>query len=334
MKRFLSLTMVFCSLLSLLAGCSAGAQQPTETTAAPTETTAATQPWLTGKEALQGKKIMILGNSYSFCGYTVIGGDCNVVRQDMRENDQGIFYQLCKANGIDVSVTNWAYGSHSLTDFFNGNCKAGRECDGINHEIHITDPYFDYVVIQPHTERGYMGNFADYLEYILNFFREANPNVKFLMHVPHMAHHYNNRWVRDLDQLAGLGIKVCDWGGVIDDILKGNVQVPGATQEYSFNTFVISWREDDGFHQNLLCGYLTSLMIYCAITGESAVGQPWEFTNDPTLHPKMDWYASKELHYSYNPETNFIEVLKSEADMRGLQQLADQYLEKFNSGVK
>ena len=334
MKRFLCLTLVLCSLLSLLAGCGAGAQQPAETTAVTTEATEGTEPWLTGKEALQGKKVMIIGNSYTFCGYTVLTGDCTILRQDLRENDQGIFYQLCKANGVDVSVTNWAYGSHSLTDFFDGYCKAGRECDGIDHEMHITDPYFDYVVFQPHVEKGYNGDFEAYLEYMLNFFRDANPNVKFLMHVPHMAHHHNNKWVQDLDQLADLGIKVCDWGGVIDDILKGNVQVPGATQEYSYHTFVINWREDDGFHQNILCGYLTSLMIYCALTGESAVGQPWEFTNDSTLNKKLNWEAAKKLHYSYNPETNFIEVLQSEADMRGLQELADQYLAKYNSGVK
>lgn len=334
MRRFLCLTLVLCSLLSLLAGCGAGAQQPAETTAVTTEATKGTEPWLTGKEALQGKKVMIIGNSYTFCGYAVLTGDCTILRQDLRENDQGIFYQLCKANGIDVSVTNWAFGSHSLTDFFDGYCKAGRECDGIDHEMHITDPYFDYVVFQPHVEKGYNGDFEAYLEYMLNFFRDANPNVKFLMHVPHMAHHHNNKWVQDLDQLADLGIKVCDWGGVIDDILKGNVQVPGATQEYAFNTFVISWSETDGFHQNILCGYLTSLMIYCALTGESAVGQPWEFTNDSTLNPKLNWEASKKLHYSYNPETNFIEVLQSEADMRGLQELADQYLAKYNSGVK
>ena len=80
----------------------------------------------------------------------------------------------------------------------------------------------------------------------------------------------------------------------------------------------------------MLCGYLNALMIYCAITGESAVGQPWEFTNDSSLHPKMDWERAKALHYSYNSTTNFIEVFQSEADMHGLQQLADQYLAKFN----
>lgn len=334
MKRFISLTLVLCLCLPLFTGCGAAEQQPAETTSTPTEATEATEPWLTGKEALQGKKVMIIGNSYTFCGYTVLTGDCTILRQDLRENDQGIFYQLCKANGIDVSVTNWAYGSHSLTDFFNGKCKAGRECDGMDHEMHITDPYFDYVIFQPHTEKGYSGDFAKYLEYMINFFREANPNVKFIMHVPHMAHNYNNKWVKDLDQLADLGIKVCDWGGLVYDILEGKTEVPGATQEYSYHTFVINWREDDGFHQNMLCGYLTSLMLYCAITGESAVGQPWEFTNDSSLNPKMDWEASKKLHYSYNPETNFIEVLKSEADMRGLQQLADQYLAKYNDGVK
>ena len=158
MKRIVSLLLVLCLMLAMLVGCGAAenTQQPT-TTAAPSETT---EPYveLTGKEALQGKRIMFIGNSYLFCGYTVLQGDCNVVMQDDRENDQGIFYQLCKANGIDVSVTSWAYGSHSMCDFFDGYCGAGRECDGMDHEIHITNPYFDYVVLQFHSERNYTGN--------------------------------------------------------------------------------------------------------------------------------------------------------------------------------
>ena len=38
----------------------------------------------------------------------------------------------------------------------------------------------------------------------------------------------------------------------------------------------------------------------------------------------------KAHHYSYNGDTNFVEIFKSEADMHGLQQLADQYLAKYN----
>ena len=329
MKRIVSLILVLCMALATMVGCGAPETAEQPTTTAPVETTEAAVE-LTGPEALQGKRVIFIGNSYSLCGYTVLGGDCNVVLQEERENDQGIFYQLCKANGIDVSVTNWTFGSHSITDFFDGICKAGRECDGIDHEIHLTNPYFDYVVLQCHVERGYTGDFVEYLQSEMDFFRQYNPNVKFIMHVPHMAHHKDNIWVKDLGQLADAGVKIADWGGLVDDILNRKVSVPGATQDYSFHTFVINWREDDGFHQNILCGYLTALMVYCAITGEKAEGQPWRFTNDPTLNPKMDWQKSKEIHYSYDPDTNFIEVLDSDADMLGLQQLADQYLDKFN----
>ena len=329
MNKTVSILLCFCLCLSFLFGCGS---EPAPVTA--TETTAeTTEPFveLTGKEALQGKRIMFIGNSYLFCGYTVLQGDCNVVLQDDRENDQGIFYQLCKANGIDVSVTSWAFGSHSMCDFFDGYCAAGRECDGIDHEIHITNPYFDYVVLQFHSERNYTGNVLEYLSNEMEFFRKANPNVKFIMHVPHMAYHKSRpMWLNDIDELAEAGVLIADWGQLCHDVAQGNVQVPGATQEYDLSTFVISWSETDGFHQNMLCGYLNALMIYCAITGESAVGQPWEFTNDSSLHPKMDWERAKALHYSYNSTTNFIEVFQSEADMLGLQQLADQYLAKFN----
>lgn len=339
MKRIVSLFLALVMILSLCIGCGKQDAAPTQTadpgtTAAVTaETTvpAETTPWLTGPEALQGKKIIFIGNSYSFCGQAVLTIQNDILRMDLRQNDQGIFYQLCKANGIDVSVTNWTYGSHSMRDFFQRRCEAGRECQGVDHEMHLTDRYYDYVVLQCHNEKEYNGDFMAYLSYAMEFFREANPNVKFLMHVPHMSYHKKSpAWLADLDQLVEGGVRIANWGELCHDVLQGNVEVPGATQEYTYHTFVINWREDDGFHQNVLCGYLTSLMVYCAITGESAVGQPWKFTNDPTLHPNMDWEKMKALHYSYGPETNFVEVFKSDADMLGLQQLADLYLEKYN----
>lgn len=80
---------------------------------------------------------------------------------------------------------------------------------------------------------------------------------------------------------------------------------------------------------------LALMLVLSLLAGCGAPEQhsPGETTTVPTLHPKMDWEAAKKLHYSYNPETNFIDVLKSEADMRGLQQLADQYLTKYNDEV-
>ena len=116
-----------------------------------------------------------------------------------------------------------------------------------------------------------------------------------------------------------------DWGALVCDIINGDVKVPGATQEYNFNSFVISKSKEDGFHENMLAGYITALMTYCAITGESAQGQPWSFEDEVGFDTAaMDKYRAQ--YYLYNPETNFDAVLRSEADMKGIQQLMDQYL--------
>ena len=333
MKRPFALLLCLCILTSLVA---CGTSEPAQTTAAPettaTEATAATEPWATGKEALQGKKVIFIGNSYTFCGQNVMTIQNDVLGQKARSNDQGFFYQLCKANGIDVAVTNWSFGNHSITNFFEGECKAERECKGEFHEYYLQDAYFDYVVLQCNAEKTYNGDFLALLKPTMDFFRKANPNVKFIMHVPHQAYVQNFPWTGDLQELTDAGIRIANWGQLCYDVVDGTAQVPGATQAYTYNSFVINWSETDGFHQNILAGYLTSLMVYCAITGESAVGQPWEFTNDSSLNKAFGWEKKKAEHYSYNPDTNFVEIFQSEADMHGLQQLADQYLNKYNGG--
>ena len=140
MKKIIAIMLVLCMVVGLAA---CGSSAPAATTAqgaepVPTETTAeptvATPVWETGKEALQGKKIIFIGNSYTFCGQNVMTIQNTEVGQEKRTGDRGFFYQLCKANGIDVEVTNWSFGSHSIKYFFDGRCNAGRECQGEYHE--------------------------------------------------------------------------------------------------------------------------------------------------------------------------------------------------------
>ena len=60
------------------------------------------------------------------------------------------------------------------------------------------------------------------------------------------------------------------------------------------------------------------------------MGQPYDFVDDSSLDPKFDIQAFKEKNYPDNGVTNFDEAFASEADMRGFQQLVDQYLQEFN----
>lgn len=325
MKRIISFVLILCVSLSLFVGCGAKTETPAQTTTTPA-TTQETEPVLTGPEALDGKKIIFIGNSYTFWGQAVLFKGYDVLTLAERSNDQGYFYQLCKANGIDVSVTNYTFGSHDATDIIGyGTCAAERDCDGEYHQYYLQDPYYDYVAIQCYNEKKYNGDLVAHLQPIVDFFREANPNVRFLLLVPQMAYENGYRWVKDIDSLKDEGFMICNWGSMLHDISQGTTQVPGATQTYQRSTFV---NAKDNHHENILAGYITSLMVYCAITGERAEGQPYDFCDDSSIHSLFDLEAFREKNYPDNAPTNFVEVMRSEADMKGMQQLVDQYLAK------
>lgn len=343
MKKLVSLLLAIALCVSLLAAC--GGESAPETAAstttgssttpalAPTETTAAPEPTVSQAaiDALDGKSIIFIGNSYTYWGNAVIHKDNGTLTQTARSNDNGLFYQLCKENGIDVSVTNWVFGSHNFTDIMSHKCLCeDSACEGIDHMMYLDNAAFDYVAMQMFFETEYAGDIVSHLKPAMDFFREANPDVKFLLLVPHMTFVRNFKWKNELQAAADAGITVVNWGGMLDDICNKRVEVPGATQQYFQPTFVISRNANDGHHQNMLAGYLTVLMTYCAITGDSAVGQPYDFVDDPTIHPNFDMEKFKANNYIYEPYTNFVEVYRSEADMRGLQQLTDQYITMFN----
>ena len=333
MKKLFALLLALTLLVSL-AACGASTDAPTTepvqtTTAAPTE---ATTPQAS-IDALQGKRILFVGNSYTYYGRVVINQGYDVLTQKERTDNRGMFYYMCKEKGIDVEVTNWVFGGHDLTDTLGHSCTMTEtSCAGVDHLSYLTDPNFNYVCLQPYFEDEYTGDMISHLQPMMDFFREANPDVKFLLLVPHMTFVRNFDWRNDFAALADVGVTICNWGGMLDDIVNKRVEVPGGTQQYFFGSFVISQNEKDGHHQNLLVGYLTAQMVYCAITGESAVGQPYTVADDSSLHPEFDMEAYQEKYYTYEPVTNFVEIYRSESDMNGLQQLIDRYLAQYNVG--
>ena len=333
MKKLFALLLALTLLVSL-AACGASTDAPTTepvqtTTAAPTE---ATTPQAS-IDALQGKRILFVGNSYTYYGRVVINQGYDVLTQKERTDNRGMFYYMCKEKGIDVEVTNWVFGGHDLTDTLGHSCTmTDTSCAGVDHLSYLTDPNFDYVCLQPYFEDEYTGDMVSHLQPMMDFFRAANPDVKFLLLVPHMTFVRNFDWRNDFAALADVGVTICNWGGMLDDIVNKRVEVPGGTQQYFFGSFVISQNEKDGHHQNLLVGYLTAQMVYCAITGESAVGQPYTVADDSSLHPEFDMEAYQKKYYTYEPVTNFVEIYRSESDMNGLQQLIDRYLTQYNGG--
>ena len=289
---------------------------------------------------MNGKKIIFIGNSYTYYGQTVLERSQSKLTQKERTGDKGYFYNFCKLHGADVEVTNWTFGGHSIEHLFGGNCTANRGCDGVDHKAYLTDPYFDYVVIQPSSGVNSSKNFLSDMETVMNFFKAANPDAKFAVLIPYSVYgtigstiHLASELLNGLKVLDEQGVTVINWGGLIMDILNGDVKVPGSSIDYTNNTFIIRKSAKDGYHPNQLSGYITTLMTYCALTGESAVGQPYGFCNDERLRP--NGYGSKffsfdsfvATYYTYNgATTNYPDVFASKTDMLGIQALIDAHL--------
>ena len=340
---------IFVLLLSIvtvlqLCACGASEKDPTVDTTAQKDTTAndeTTAPEIPDEptSVLDGKKVIFIGNSFTYYGQTVFERDWSESYQEERENDKGYFYQLCAQNGENVSVTNWTFGSHSLANFCqhpcnNKNCKSY----GSDHLEQLTDRYYDYVIISggrksTTTEEAFLGS----METLMDFFKEANPDVKFVYLCCSGSHNisvepsFPVNVLNNLKTIAEWGVTVVDWGKLVADIINGETEVPNATAEYSKSSFIVSTSRKDGYHPNQLTGYITSLMTYCAITGESAVGQPYDFCSDASLNPDFDFDSYIELNYEYSRRyysttTNYPEIFESDADMEGIQTLIDQYL--------
>ncbi len=315
-------TMVPVRFVSESLGCTVGWVDETQTvviTSAPEEPKEQTNV----QKLLDGKKVLFLGNSYVYYGNCVLPNGRTAYTWADRSEDKGYFYQLCKENGAEVKVRNWCFSGHTIYDILDGPCTHNIECKGVVHEDHIEDKFFDYIIFSPHASGNEENRLIETFEYMKKRFSEFNPDVKFICLGNHAVHGVTNKGTKfpgmleKYKELEEMGVTIADWGSVVKDIVEGNVSVPGGTLEYDINSFV---NAGDGYHENVLSGYLTALAAFCAITGEPAVGQPYEFCGDKSLGERYDLEARKKQYYKDKP-TNFIEIFNSPADMKGLQKL-------------
>ena len=304
---------------------------------------------------LDGKKIIFIGNSFTYYGKTVI--DRKQVFDDAslnaRIDDHGYFYYLCKNNGANVSVTNWTWGGHTLTDTFGGSCAADRGHDGHDHLAdlkRISDMKYDYVVIQPGSADT-AETAARGVALIKDLFSAANPDVKFIFNVH--PRYYLRATENDKNLVASIDTIVKDynlmlsnWGVLVSDLIYGNSVVENTNLEYNKNTFIITKSADDGYHPNMLSGYITTQMIYSVITGEKALGEDYSFCTSTTLE-NGEFKVSRFLknYYKYDnispagsattltgdDLTTFPEIFASPTDMAGIQKLIDTYIQDYYS---
>ncbi len=298
-----------------------------------------------GASALDGKKILFAGCSYTYYGGLVERTGASVFSQVTRtEGEKGLFVRLAELNGVkNLTVTDWCYGGHDLTDIFDGEvCDAGEPaCNGHVHLDDLTDRNYDIVVLQDilTPEHNTPERYVDSLKMCMDVFLAANPDTEFYLFAHHRLYQQlpGYRYVTASVQPAieKLGIKVIDWGALVYDVTEGNAKVPGSVIDYNYQSFVVSRSKADGYHQNLLAGYLATVMTYATFTGETTVGQPYEFIYDmSSKYLNIDKYI--ESYYIYDDPateqdesvTNMREIFYSKTDMDGLQRLADEYLSK------
>lgn len=299
MKKIVRIFAVLLVVLTLC-GCAAPAAPTTE----PTEE----------DRSLDGKRVLFVGDSFLFTGRAVLQN--KEVTEEGRRYDTGYFYQLCKAKGAQVEVTNWTYGGQGLGVIMDSYIPLFKDRD------------FDYVILSG--GRNSKNTFAA-LDATLTRYQETFPNAKLFYLVTSGAHNISVQEsfcidvLNNLEKIEEKGITVIDWGKPVADIIRGEVEVPGATLTYDKYTFVHNKSLTDGFHPNQLSGYIVALMVYCTITGEAAEGQPYDFWNDKEAHSQFDPVAYMNYGYKLGP-SNYQEVFASEADMLGIQQLIDRYM--------
>ncbi len=339
-KKLFALLLLIVMAVSLFAGCAK---------------TPKTDPKV--MEALDGKKVLFVGCSYTYYGGTVTRDmeETNLKTDlDTRVNDKGYFYQLCKSAGAEVNVVDWTFGGHSLKALLGTEpCEVRPPCKGntpSGHLAFLTDRTYDYVILNEIQRDGESA--AEILESVKGYakiFKDANPDVKFFyivhdgVYSPSPASggtRYGNEWLKAVSLIEKEGITILDWGTLVWDVATGKTQVPGGTQSYNASSFIVSADKSDGYHPNPLTGYLYALMTFSAITGVDPVGQPYDFCykKESGVYPISLWLQLeyfKDYYYKWDNKetpdvderkTNFIEIFNSEADMKGLQSLVNTYL--------
>ena len=276
-----------------------------------------------GEISLDGKKVMFIGNSFVYYGNCVIKGE-------QGKEDEGYFYQLARSNGESVTVIDQTYGGRTLKYIYENHLPRDKE--------YYAD--FDCVFI---SEAGQNNEeLVDDCKRIMELFPKT-------VRAFYLCHEYtykaDHKTIKDAFlPLRDMGFTIVNWGELVYDIWNGSVSVPNAALNYDRWSFIKNnkgfingegsvgaGKSGDCHHQNPLSGYLTALMAYCAATGKSAVGQSYGFCSDNSIHPFFDFEAFKRTHYNGVTETNFDKIFNSEADMKGLQMLADKYIEKYNN---
>ena len=160
LRKMISIALVLILTLAALIPCGVISRADTD------ESTEAL-PVGEGASKLDGKKILFAGCSYSYYGGLVESTGTGVTDQTTRTTKEtGLFVRLAAENGVkNLTVTDWCYGAHDLSDLFGGeNCGSDASvCTNKCHLDDLVDRNYDIVVLQEIITPGYNDD-NDYLE--------------------------------------------------------------------------------------------------------------------------------------------------------------------------
>ena len=263
--------------------------------------------------SLNKKRVMFVGNSFT------CWDSCVNSQNSGKSGDNGYFFQVAKSFGDNVLVTNYTFPNYYLSASNDGAYErmlAEHPYYYNNPNNKSMDPFYkqDYVILQQ-----YGSNISSTLTDARKIMALFPPETKFCFYVTTNDVEKNRtsnlgaaKLLRDRYDVIYLPV-----GHIAYDLWQHTVTIPDTKLQYSRNTFIVARTSSDGFHPNFLTGYITALMIYCAITGNSAVGADWSFVSTSMRDYILD-------------TSNFDKVLASETDMLGIQKLIDEYIAKYN----
>lgn len=321
MKKYFSLFIVIASVI-----CSASTCAKVNTPEAkPVVPTPEPDPTPQPEETFKYKTFAVAANSMVYYGGFVKG-------TGIVSHDQGMFCKLMKAGGHDVNVYNCTQGGHYLRDFLADGCKlTEKACHGQDHMAGVPFDKVDCIII---SEAG--TNTTDFMESVRGIAKrvsDKNPDVKkvYINHVYSVYKKHN----RILDNLKTLhdqdGFTIINCGQLAYDIYTGAVKVPGGSLSYKDRYTFCNHTSSDTYHPNPLMGYIMTQMLYCALTGENA-----DYEDYANLI-KGCYFAAGSVSYSsyYNKyyttaaTPTFMDVIDNPAEMKGIQQLIPQYINKY-----
>ncbi len=259
---------------------------------------------------LDGARVLFIGNSFTFYG------GCTQIYDKVNFNDNGYFKQVATAMGDEVSVTTATYGNGVLCD---ENARVNLYQIILDQfpnpwgSEKMDDFYNQDVVVLQQGSYDPVDNEAMTRRVMALF----PPDTLFCFFI-HQYNAYNPNVIATAKKVCAEGAGVyAPTGHLICDLVESGKIIPGGTMICNWDSFCVN-QEGDRYHPNDLNGYLSALSMYCAITGRSAVECPHNFVRNG------------KQHYLPPATTNFPDILASEADMTGLKQLVDAYVEQYN----